>query len=109
LYEGPAPDQLLLVHVSAWDTTDDAREFFEAYVKRTALRYPDARPIDSSETVGSNSAIRNSKSEIRTPDALRRWQTSEGVVLIELRGSRVVIVEGVPEGVDTNSLVKALG
>lgn len=107
LYEGPVADQVL-VHVSTWDTADDAREFFEAYAKRTALRYPDAQPLDSSETAGSNSAIRPSKSEMQMPDSLRRWQTGEGVVVMELRGSHVLIVEGAPEGMDTNALVKAL-
>ena len=42
IYEGPKRGQVLLAHVSAWDTENDAREFFDAYVKRTAKRYPEA-------------------------------------------------------------------
>src|SRR5438128_7048667 len=45
LYEGPR-SEAMLVSLSVWDTESDAREFFDAYVKRTELRYPDARSIE---------------------------------------------------------------
>lgn len=89
LYEGSKPGQLLLVHVSAWDTEDDAREFFDAYVKRTALRYPGAKLLNDTGHPA--------------PDT-RHWQTSEGRVVVELRGRRVLMIEGIPEGVELNSL-----
>jgi hypothetical protein len=94
VYEGPN-HQVFLAQVAAWDTENDAREFFDAYAKRTELRYPGLKQLETSD---SESKTRNSFS----------WQTSEGKVVIELRGLRVVIIEGVPEGVDSSALVKAL-
>ena len=73
---------------------NDAREFFDAYVKRTAKRYPDATLIPEAQFVSSNTHL--------------SWQTSEGRVVIELRGLRVLVIEGIPEGVDAYTLVKVL-
>ena len=39
VYEGPK-GEVLIASLSTWDTENDAREFFDAYVKRTQLRYP---------------------------------------------------------------------
>ena len=94
LYEGPN-GQVFLAQVAVWDTENDAREFFDAYVKRTELRYPGAKRLNSAD------------SKLETPNSLS-WQTSEGEVVIELRGARVVIVEGVPNGVEASTLMKAL-
>src|SRR5438105_10895067 len=47
LYEGPR-GEAMLVSLSVWDTENDAREFFDAYVKRTQLRYPDSTSIEPS-------------------------------------------------------------
>ncbi|HKO95560.1 MAG TPA: hypothetical protein VJU86_01110 [Pyrinomonadaceae bacterium] len=93
VYENPGLGQVLVTHVSQWDTQSDAQEFFNAYVKRTALRYPGATLIPN----GSPN------------DSIRRWQTSEGGVVIELRGSRVVVLEGIPTGLDPVSLGKLVG
>ena len=93
LYEGPGR-QIFLGQIAAWDTENDAREFFDAYVKRTERRYADAKPVQL---------------PLANSDDWRAWQTGEGGVVIALRGLRVVIVEGVPEGVDSEALVKALG
>src|SRR4029079_1931328 len=46
LYERPH-GALFLSQLTVWDTEKDAREFFDAYVKRTELRYPGAQRIDS--------------------------------------------------------------
>jgi hypothetical protein len=100
LYEGPE-GQVFLAQVAAWDTENDAREFFDAYVKRTELRYPDGKQLDSGDP---RQLTRNSKPETRN---LYSWDTSEGRVIAELRGSRVVILEGVPGGVDANALIRA--
>jgi len=97
IYEGPA-NQVFLVQVAAWDTENDAREFFNAYVKRTELRYQGAKSLDLDETRNSKPETRNSYS----------WQTSEGRVNIELDGSRVLILEGVPRGIAADLLLKAL-
>jgi hypothetical protein len=92
IYEGPQR-QVFLAQIAAWDTPDDAREFFDAYAKRTERRYPDAKPIELSSA---------------NTDDRHAWQTSEGAAVVELRGSRVLILEGVPNGVDPNALLKAL-
>ncbi|HSS19589.1 MAG TPA: hypothetical protein VLL54_05910 [Pyrinomonadaceae bacterium] len=97
LYEGPE-NQVVLVQVAAWDTENDAREFFDAYVKRTQLRYPGATQLDSDKTADSKLATRD----------LRSWQTNEGGVKIELKGSRVFILEGVPQGANGDELLNAL-
>jgi hypothetical protein len=93
VYEGPNR-QVFLAQSAVWDTENDAREFFNAYVKRTELRYPGARRLDPSDL----------KLEARN---IYSWATSEGRVVMDLRGTRVVILDGVPEGVDSSSLLKA--
>jgi hypothetical protein len=95
LYEGPKQGQVFLAQVTAWDTENDAREFFDAYVKRSELRYPGATHLDSADL------------KLQTPDVYS-CQTSEGGVVIERRGLHVLIIEGVPQGVDPTSLMKAL-
>jgi len=87
LYEGAKPDQIFIAHMTAWDTESDAREFFEAYAKRTALRYPDAK--EKAAQPGMD---------------VREWQTSEGTVTVALRGKRVGILEGVPPGANIKGL-----
>ncbi|HKO42485.1 MAG TPA: hypothetical protein VJU84_04305 [Pyrinomonadaceae bacterium] len=88
LYEHSTTGDLFLVQVALWDTVEDAKEFFDAYVKRTALRYPEATQEDKNAST----------------ETIRRWQTREGGVLIELRGTRVVILEGVPGNVSARDL-----
>ena len=94
LYEQPQSGRILLEQVSVWDTAEDAREFFDAYVRRTALRYPTATLL--------------TEPQHSTSDTLRRWQTNEGEVVIELRGSRVVILEGIPAGVESDEIVRSI-
>ena len=84
----------MLAHASAWDTENDAREFFDAYVKRTAKRYPEATLLAEKQTAGPNTFL--------------RWQTPEGKVVMEIRGPRVVVIEGIPEGSDEKALLKSL-
>jgi hypothetical protein len=100
IYEGPE-GQVFLAQVAAWDTEDDAREFFDAYVKRTDLRYPGAKQLDSSAL---EPETQNPKSETRN---LYSWNTSESRVIVELRGFRVVTLEGIPSGVNANALLRA--
>lgn len=94
IYEDRKRGQVMLAHVSAWDTENDAREFFDAYVKRTAKRYPEATLMPEKQTSGPNTFL--------------RWQTLEGRVAIELRGLRVVVIEGIPEGADEKGLLRSL-
>jgi hypothetical protein len=101
LYEGPN-NQVFVAQLSVWDTDNDAREFFDAYVKRTKLRYPDAKELVVPD-VGS--VVQNSNPEARNSYS---WQTDEGAVTIELRGLRVMVLEGVPSRVDSNALMNML-
>jgi hypothetical protein len=84
-----ANGQSAYVSLSAWDTVKDAREFFDAYVKRTKLRYVDARVLSERPTVWTA-------------------RTSEGNVTIELRGNRVLVVEGAPAAANSRALVRTL-
>jgi hypothetical protein len=92
VYEGPK-GEVLIASLSTWDTENDAREFFDAYVKRTALRYPNATPLSNTQP---------------PPGSIRTFGTSEGDVVIELRGLRVLVVEGASRRVNDRVLIKAL-
>jgi hypothetical protein len=92
LYEGAKPGEVFVAQITAWDTPNDAKEFFDAYAKRTVKRYPDATTIEGDPT--------NQRGD------RQEWQTSAGRVVLELRGSRVLILEGVPASRKTNALVR---
>jgi len=89
LYETGKPDEFFIAQITAWDTPTDAREFFDAYAKRTAKRYADAKEVKS------------------TGDRIE-LQTSTGGVALELRGSRVAIVEGAPATQGTYKLLNMI-
>jgi hypothetical protein len=95
VYEGPK-GEVLIASLSTWDTERDAREFFDAYVKRTQLRYPGAEHVDSPA------------SNLQSLAPSTSWRTSEGTVVIELRSSRILILEGVPDGLNSNAMIKSL-
>lgn len=84
-----ANGQSAYISLSAWDTVKDAREFFDAYVKRTKLRYMDARVLSERPTVWTA-------------------RTSEGDVTIEMRGNRVLVVEGAPATANSRAIVRTL-
>ncbi|MEK6335968.1 MAG: hypothetical protein AABM67_13640 [Acidobacteriota bacterium] len=90
VYEGPK-GEVLFVCLSTWDTENDAREFFDAYIKRTGLRYPGA-----------------SASTPKSSTSSRTFNTAEGDVTIELRGARVLIVEGSPANVNMRALISSV-
>jgi hypothetical protein len=92
LYENRAGRQVLLAQLTAWDTEQDASEFFDAYVKRTELRY--------------KGAVADTRASV--PARTRRvWRTKgEGLVVLERRGARVCILEGVPEKANVSALLK---
>jgi hypothetical protein len=92
VYEGPKAGDLFIAQLSAWDTENDAVEFFNAYAKRTERRYKDASPLEQD----------------KTGQLQRAWRTGEGAVVLERRGSRVLILEGVPEKANVQSLLSAL-
>lgn len=89
LYETGKPDEYFVAELTGWDTPVDAREFFDAYAKRTSKRYADAKEVKS------------------TGDRIE-WQTSTSGVALELRGSRVAIVEGVPSSIDSDKLLHTI-
>ncbi len=90
LYTGPNKGDVLITQKTFWDTEMDAREFFEAYSKRTTRRY-EIEPTESATT-----------------EVSRQWKTKEGGVMIERRGKSVLIVEGVPDKLKVESLIKML-
>ncbi|HJT66239.1 MAG TPA: hypothetical protein VJ749_07285 [Pyrinomonadaceae bacterium] len=94
LYEGASPADIFVAQLTAWDTPLDAREFFDAYLKRTWKRYPDAPATD----VTSNTE-RGERHE---------WKTANSHGVLELRGSRVLILEGVPEKANTTALLNRI-
>jgi hypothetical protein len=88
---GATSRDVFLAQLTAWDAVDEAVEFFDAYAKRTERRYKDASMTEHDQT------------------PLRRvWQTGEGAVVMERRGQRVLILEGVPEKANVQSLASAL-
>ncbi|MCU1265826.1 MAG: hypothetical protein JWM21_2144 [Acidobacteria bacterium] len=92
VYEGTQPGEVFLTQMSVWDTEKDAQEFFDAYIKRTRLRY-------------ANSQVK----ELESSSASRRqWTTNEGGVVMELIGKRALIVEGIPATVSDRELTKVL-
>src|SRR5258708_23017730 len=63
--------EVLMTSLSTWDTENDAREFFDAYVKRTELRYPRARqlgaaPLTSTQGFAPSRVIQQSTSDSRS-------------------------------------------
>ena len=89
LYETGKPDEYFAAQLTAWDTPPEAQEFFDAYAKRTSKRYPAAK-------------------ESKGPGDQISWQTPSGGVALELRGSRVAIVERVPASADAGKLLNTI-
>jgi hypothetical protein len=94
LYEEPKSGALFVAQMSVWDTADDAKEFYDAYAKRTLRRYPNAKAVDASNTHAEGQSA--------------EWQTSEGDVVMQLRGSRVLIIEGLPSTANKKGILTSL-
>ncbi|MBA3512863.1 MAG: hypothetical protein H0T77_00610, partial [Pyrinomonadaceae bacterium] len=105
LYEGPKPGDVFIIQQTAWDTQNDAQEFFDAYAKRTWRRYPNAKATEI--TSDEEMKPMNGQSVQSLTRGRHAWQTNEGRVVVELQGSRVLIMEGIPESADTKALLKA--
>jgi len=91
LYEGPRPGDVFLAQTTVWDTAGDAEEFYNAYLKRSQTRFGDS--------TRSSEDLTNPRSE---------WTSPSGTGVIEMRGSRVVILEGVPAKMDVNKLLNMI-
>ncbi|MBV8858524.1 MAG: hypothetical protein JOZ02_16440 [Acidobacteria bacterium] len=89
LFVGPGKADVVVALKTVWDTEGDAREFFDAYTRRTTKRYG-AEPAEVA------------------PADRQVWATQEGAVVVERRGAAVFVVEGVPDGVDAKALAKSL-
>jgi len=94
VYEGTRPDQVFVVELSAWDTENDSKEFFDAYAKRTRRRYSNDQGAET-----------NSGTDLSERLA---WKTTNGSVVLERRGTRVLILEGLPSGVGVNAIDRAV-
>ncbi len=105
VYESPR-GEVMFVSLSAWDTENDAREFFEAYARRTSLRYVNAERIDAQSGIRDRQPDQNSNPQPLSD--IRGFRTSEGSVVLERRGARVLVVEGCSEGIDCRSLMNSL-
>jgi hypothetical protein len=77
-------DEIGLIYMSHWDSREAAEAFAEMYGDYVPTRYKDAKRLPNSCPV--------SREELEC--AVRQWDTSEGTVLIELRGNEMLIVEG---------------
>lgn len=117
LYEGPKVGDILIAQLTVWDTESDAREFFDAYSKRTLRRYPEAVEIEITSNFAPNADVAKAQtaqveattgSSAKAAQERHDWQTREGKVVVELRGTRVLIVEGIPENADSKSLLKII-
>ena len=104
LYEGSKPGEVLIAQLTAWDTESDAREFFDAYAKRTWRRYPKAEATEITSGQDTKAADATAQNPVREG---HEWQTNEGRVVLELRGSRVLSIEGIPSKADTKALIRA--
>jgi hypothetical protein len=98
VYEGARPSDVFIAQLTNWDTPEDAREFYNAYIKRTLRRYPAAKPS------AANSQPENPDAKV----ASQAWQTSEGGVVVELRDDRVLIAEGIPGNANSANLIRTL-
>ena len=85
------------MQLSAWDTAQDADEFFDAYVKRTERRYKGATRV-----AGPFTSAPSKWYESQT------WRTSEGLVFVIRNSDRVIAVEGLPETADLKKVSAAL-
>ncbi len=97
IYEEPKSGKACLVHLSAWDTAQDAGEFFDAYVKRTERRYKGATRVAGPFTTAPSKWYGG-----------QTWRTSEGLVFVIRNNEWVIVVEGLPEGADLKKVSAAL-
>jgi hypothetical protein len=94
VYEGGKPGSVLITQLSAWDSEQDAAEFYNAYARRTEKRYPSASALPMKVAGESTEG--------------KAWRTNEGNVIMQRRGSRVLILEGIPEGKNPVALLAKL-
>jgi hypothetical protein len=92
LYENAQTHETMMAQLTAWDTEQDAQEFYDSYAKRTGLRYK----------------TKSDAGDVRPASPRIVWHTSEGVVVIERSGARVAILEGLPANADADKVMRLL-
>ena len=95
IYEGPRKSGLFLAQMTVWDTQADADEFFKAYRERTRKRFPDLASLSGAELIDGSFE-------------LEQWTTRSGRVVLVRRGSRVVILEGIPAKANAKRLLNMI-
>jgi hypothetical protein len=85
-WEDPETGRVALTLVSAWDSREDAEEFYAATVATVAARYPDGQPHTAQGKHGESTCM------VVGPEAER--------VYVERWGDLVLYVEGAPSAVD---------
>jgi hypothetical protein len=97
LYENARTHETFLVQSTTWDTEQDAREFFDAYCKRTQRRNGTQDDHACVKTTGDDPThVTSYTSEGRSTDITERL------------GSRVFILEGLPAKANPNTVLKLL-
>ncbi len=86
VYENATKTRTTAVHVSRWDTPNEAAKFFEAYVARTTKRWPQATVNKSAQQIV--------------------YATPLGETRLELRGDAVLAIEGAAIGSTKNLAAK---
>lgn len=79
-YECAGTKQIFLAWITTWDSETDAREFFDVYRAVLMNKHKDASLVESDVS------------------ALWMWNTGSGYVLIERKGSDVLVLDGFPAG-----------
>jgi hypothetical protein len=74
-YDRADNNDSMIAQFTTWDQEKDAVEFFSAYSERTLKRYKEAKLVKEEQ-------------------GLKLFNTEEGLVLIERRGDKVLIIEG---------------
>jgi len=95
IYEGPRKSGVFLAQLTVWDTAADAEEFLAAYTRRIVKRLGDLSAIQAGTSDGEVQ-----RSAWKDPIG--------GGGAIEKRGSRVVILEGVPAKANVNQLLNMI-
>jgi hypothetical protein len=82
-------DQIALFYFSRWDSPEAAQAFAKMYGDYVPHRYKDANRLPASCPVPVSCPLTEG-----CECSGRQWDTAEGTVLIDVRGSEVLIMEG---------------
>jgi hypothetical protein len=101
--EGPlsskGPNGACVVQMTAWDSQKDALEFFSSYARRTDLRYSG---VKSQSVTWPGSGVK------RTWHYSTAKNRAANRIVMERRGNRVLVIEGLPQNANFRELATAL-